>query len=292
MTDLVRLKNFAVLSFLCFAACDRHEPLQLLEQDIPIEVPRINTFGVRLEKVCPKPGSRFSDAFFQNESMYIKEQKFLADWDRDGIPNVDDARRDFGFSFKEADSNGDGYSDLAVWVRGLNLEDQTGLKVCENFSQDTDLDGLTDCEENSIFKTNAQAFDTDGDGVPDGLEVRFGLNPLDSLDVFQDNDGDGITNSDEIRVGTPINESNTKAVEPYLIKVDIGKEKLKNEDECLWIQATNIPQMAVSNGNLVRAYVIEIDAEGKSQLRRMTVVAASNLPDKTLIKRDFKEDTQ
>ncbi len=42
--------------------------------------------------------------------------------------------------------------------------------------------------------------DTDGDGIPDLLEVAAGLNPYDAEDADRDDDGDGLTNHDEIMV--------------------------------------------------------------------------------------------
>ena len=275
--------------------CDRSESLQRLEQDVVVEIPRLKTFGVELSQFCASPGARFSDAFFQNESMVVRDQKFLADWDRDGLSNVDDVRMEFGFAFKTADSNGDGYSDLAVWIRGLTLNEQAGLKACPDFSQDSDRDGLGDCEENALLRTDPQAFDSDSDGIADGLEVRFGMNPLDAADVYQDNDGDELPNIDEVRVGTPIDETNTAALNRYLQKVETGREKAsagQETGECRWLRATNIPLMPVSNGNLVRVYALEILASGVKKLRRTSVVVPQTTADKTIVKLKFKEDVK
>ena len=43
--------------------------------------------------------------------------------------------------------------------------------------------------------------DSDGDGMPDEWELRFGLNPLDPADASLDSDGDGMSNLDEFRRG-------------------------------------------------------------------------------------------
>jgi hypothetical protein len=46
------------------------------------------------------------------------------------------------------------------------------------------------------------AADTDGDGVPDGVELQYpsAFNPLDPTDVLKDSDGDGLTNGAEVNV--------------------------------------------------------------------------------------------
>ncbi len=44
--------------------------------------------------------------------------------------------------------------------------------------------------------------DADGDGIPDGWETRYGLNPRDPSDAQADFDLDGLSNLDEFRAGT------------------------------------------------------------------------------------------
>lgn len=53
---------------------------------------------------------------------------------------------------------------------------ETLISIAEA-QRDTDEDGLKDWEE-AIWKTNTEKFDTDGDGTPDGQEVRAGRDPL------------------------------------------------------------------------------------------------------------------
>lgn len=51
--------------------------------------------------------------------------------------------------------------------------------------------------------------DTDGDGVPDDVEVSLGLDPNDPVDALTDRDGDGLTAADEIAFGTDPNNADT-----------------------------------------------------------------------------------
>jgi len=51
--------------------------------------------------------------------------------------------------------------------------------------------------------------DSDGDGMPDGWELQYGLNPLDPGDAHADLDGDGYSNLQEYRLGTAPNSADS-----------------------------------------------------------------------------------
>jgi hypothetical protein len=51
-------------------------------------------------------------------------------------------------------------------------------------------------------RKDPEKVDTDGDGLPDVVETKFGLNPMDPQDAAQDSDGDGFSNIEEIQYGT------------------------------------------------------------------------------------------
>jgi len=48
--------------------------------------------------------------------------------------------------------------------------------------------------------------DSDADGIPDDVELRYGLNPTNAADAQMNLDGDGRTNLDEWRSGTALND--------------------------------------------------------------------------------------
>lgn len=132
----------------------------------------------------------------------------LKDSDADGLE--DGEEKQAGTNVALADSDDDGFSDLLEhFYRSSGwdaldpadadcplLEDKDG----DRLPDDTDGDGLLDCEER-FLGTSRNLFDSDADGVPDGIEVRVGTNPV-VVDTDDDLDFDGMANGDEIRLHT------------------------------------------------------------------------------------------
>ncbi|MBU8894451.1 VWA domain-containing protein [Corallococcus sp. H22C18031201] len=132
-----------------------------------------------------------------------------ADTDGDGLSDAREA--ELGTNPNLKDTDGDGFSDgVEVYYRerGVDfnptqvaLPDGGGLdKGCPPAlrAQDTDCDGLLDCDEQFIG-TNASLVDSDRDGVPDGVEWRGGTQGS-SDDLDEDPDNDGLTSRAELRM--------------------------------------------------------------------------------------------
>jgi len=68
--------------------------------------------------------------------------------------------------------------------------------------------------------------DSDGDGIPDDVELAVGLNPNDPIDALEDEDGDGLTNRQElVDLGTDFADPDTDDD-----GIDDGEEVVAGED--------------------------------------------------------------
>jgi len=139
----------------------------------------------------------------------VTERK--VDSDGDGLPDDVDQSYVNGTSQFQPDSDQDGFDDnFEVMHRSEGFDPaKKDLRGCDpnspltpgcQYWTDTDGDGLSQYAE-IYLKTNAGLVDTDGDGIPDGIEVRYGLDPLTSNNGM-DTDSDGIGDLEEIRAGT------------------------------------------------------------------------------------------
>jgi hypothetical protein len=113
------------------------------------------------------------------------------DSDGDGLFDKDES----GFATSPTNPRTDGYCldsiavDPAFSARCASF--QTTRSCDPHF--DADMDGLNECEE-SVLATRPTDFDTDDDGIPDGLEWIYGYNPLVS-DSKIDSNADGTANA-------------------------------------------------------------------------------------------------
>lgn len=81
---------------------------------------------------------------------------------------------------------------------------------CSGADADPDADGLTnllefigvDGQANTNDWTDPRNSDTDGDGLPDGWEYAYDLDPIGSMDAYGDLDGDGLMNISEYYFGS------------------------------------------------------------------------------------------
>ncbi len=132
-----------------------------------------------------------------------------ADSDADGFTDVEEEAA--GTSPIEADTDGDAVTDFVetlIEFDPLVADDPSACRRLRRASRDSDLDGLTDCDE-ALLGTEPTLVDSDGDGLPDSLEV-FGFTEYLRDDAALDSDDDGAPNGDELRTHTDARSTDTR----------------------------------------------------------------------------------
>jgi hypothetical protein len=148
------------------------------------------------------------------------------------------------------DSDGDGYTDLFEEKNRVSGFDPTDAKKpLTPCSSKSDLDGdlLRDCEE-EFLKTDLRLPDSDGDRIPDGVEFRAGMDPLDREDVYADPDRDGERNIDEVKAHTSasVAASPSHPVVRYLY--DVVPVSKTSGEKCFQLDVRHIKLMTTGKG--------------------------------------------
>ena len=148
--------------------------------------------------------------------------------------------------------------------------------------QDTDGDGLGNEEEITRYTTNPENYDTDKDGIPDGLEVRLGISPLQD-----DSDGDGIDDLTELNNDTDPNNPDITAPEVFLNWPEDTATDIP-ENSQLTIEFTEpLRRSSISSSNII---LYEGDASNGQQ-RDVSVSLSSDRTSVTVSPVDLMTDT-
>jgi hypothetical protein len=142
-----------------------------------------------------------TELFAININSIPTEAGLAVDTDRDGID--DETEFELKLDRHSGDTDGDLFSDLfelRFSSKGFDPLDPLIPAIGCDGADDRDGDGLRECEE-TFLETDPLLPDTDGDRIPDGIEVRLGIDPI-QHDTLVDHDFDGRLSGTEVRTGT------------------------------------------------------------------------------------------
>lgn len=220
-------------------------PLVALEPLKRVAAPAAITLHVT--GYCPAPHDSYKQLYAANLSALLRKGELLIDFDRDGVPDTDEATAKLDAS--SPDTSGQGFGDLASFLTGSA---RIGVP-CDNPGIDSNGDGLDDCARRAL-SLSRDTFSTVGDGIPDFLKLRAGLDATNPVAGTQNPMGDGISNGDKIRMNIPLLEKATPEVLAYALAYEVSPGK---DTGCFDFTVSNIPLAASPNGNLVRIYIVE-----------------------------------
>jgi len=141
-----------------------------------------------------------------------------------------------------------------------------------------------------------ETLDTDGDGIPDKVELDWGLNPQDSADAAQDIDGDGFTNLEEFRAGTDprdpesmpdpvvkVRVAGIRAV-PFVLRY-VGTQRMPDGSARFLLNLQSLERSYFAKlGDIVLGYKVDThDPEGKTG-ETLTMIRQSDQRPVVLVK--------
>lgn len=147
---------------------------------------------------------------FSVELEIVDDWVFIADGSKGmsvvDISNIVDPQ-EIG-SFTESRINGVAFYEQFIVTAAL----EDGLVI---LALDSDGDSITDFDEIELWGTDPYDQDTDGDQIPDGFEINYGLDPLNGQDGTEDPDEDRLINEEEYVYKTdPFNNDTDKDLMP------------------------------------------------------------------------------
>jgi len=158
------------------------------------------------------------------------------------IPDSDGDCLDDGFEARRADQGFKPGNDLDARGCDPNSPLTPGC-VC----RDTDGDGLSQFAE-AYMQTRAGLIDSDGDGVPDAMEVRYGLDPLEPNVAGIDTDGDTLPDDDELRAGSDPTRRDQAFFDRYGYQYSVTiAEKRTNGSTCYDFSVSNLQLVTPPN---------------------------------------------
>ncbi|MEM1414343.1 MAG: hypothetical protein AAGH15_05565, partial [Myxococcota bacterium] len=184
----------------------------------------------------------------------------LVDSDADGLADVREL--ELGTDPLLRDTDGDQVGDWVEVLANLDplvAEVPSACRTVDDLFADRELDGLTDCEE-LVLGTDPNLADGDGDGLPDLAEV-IGLTNFLFADGELDEDGDGTPNGEEVRQHTDPTSADLEAQLSFGYRYEVDDEGVVTDLLALEVpELTGITFLDPSEGTTPGVGVLVYDA--------------------------------
>ena len=266
----MKSRVWLALAFAVITACGKRSPLTPVT-NASIATPP-DTFTLVIKGYRPQAGATRLHLFVSNFSTRVVRSELLESRARDGL--TDTLKRqlspEYGFNLDEPESVVTGFADLLLFKLGIRTPQQN-LLFCALSQRGSAANdaltyadprlsgspvltlGLRDCEK-QYLNLDPNLFDYVGNGIPDYLKLRCGLNTLNASDAFVSTAGDGVANIDKCKQNIPIDE---RASDNQVFAYRYAS--VLNTDGSEDLTVSNIPITNQGADNFVAMYVVEQD---------------------------------
>lgn len=254
------------------------ETLSSLVKSTETEFPYL--INIKITGYRPQEGNVHQALFVSNFSVKASQGQLLYSTDRDGLSDSlkELLTPQYGFSsLISPESVVNGISDHLLFRMGIDSSSSSLIYCADQLMQNSANDaiiyddtlrqgsantvlGLRDCEK-MYLGLNSTNFDHNQNSIPDYLELRCGLNPLNSQEAYLSAAGDGISNLEKCKRNIPIDESafsSANQLFSYHYTTDLNVA-----DGTTDFAINNIPVLNKGKDNFIVFYIIETNSTSK-----------------------------
>ncbi len=292
MRMLNTLTLIAALTLLAGCSPEKIKPLNQGSFATPPE-----TVSIRIKGYKPKSSKTFQNLFVSNFSVKVDSGRLLASTARDGLTDQlkTQIQPVYGFQLDTPESVVTGFSDLMLFESGITIGQQPLMYCASNLmgtqagdsivyndarltGSPLEFLGLRDCQK-IYMGLNPSLMDSNANGIPDYLELRCGMNPLNKNQAFLSTSGDGVLNIDKCKRGLPLDEdSRTQA--NRVLSLQYSSDTFPDGSTDFLV--TNIPVLNGGDQNFIAFYITETDDNKQETLYTAFMILKPGYVGKTI----------
>lgn len=263
--------------------CESAEPITSLP--VGEFAPDPDTVTIVINNYNAQTGNKFQNLFVSNDSVIAAQGSLHLSTARDGFYDTlkQSLNPIYGFSVTVPETL-QNFADLMLYYDGINLGQQNQLACGQTLSTTNDAIiynddrlggnppeflGLRDCDK-VYMGMNPNSFDYNQDGIPDYVEMKCGMSPINKNIALTSTAGDGVSDIDKCKKHIPIDENaftQPNQVFAYQYSIQVNSDGSQN------FTTSNIPILNSGEENLITFTITETDAKSGLPVQIFTAFA-------------------